>query len=310
MLNFKPLLETGQFSDLMIVCNGAERRVHRVVVCIQSPVFTAMCTGAFKESTSGIIDLSDHDIGPLDSLLDFLYTGDYDQYKLENSTTNVGNGNTTGMGNETTSISIEAAEPITDVQTISETTKPIEHMSVPSQTTNAIMYAMGERYDITTLKNLAEHKFGAHEFTKWSSQLPEVIELVYTTTPDSDRRLRDIIRDTCGPHASSLIHNPAIEEVMLRVPSFGVDLCKGSLAHSEYWRGEQAKTKKAMEGTIKKEQVETRIAREEAKKARKELARAEAQCQLKEFELTTAQSATALALDQLRNLKYTVNSFD
>ncbi|MCJ1286485.1 hypothetical protein MMC26_005831 [Xylographa opegraphella] len=104
---------------------------------------------------------------------------------------------------------------------------------------------------LTALKDLAEHKFGSHGFTEWSSQLPEVIELVYTTTPDSDRRLRDITRDKCAPHASSLIHDPAIVEVMLEVPAFGIDLCKGILSHSEHlWNSEKAKMELASEKEV------------------------------------------------------------
>ena len=184
-------------------------------------------------------------------------------------------------------------------------------MPVASQATNAIMYAMGERYNITALKDLAEHKFASHEFLKWSAQLSEVIELVYTTTPDSDRRLRDLTRDTCAPHTSSLIHNQEIVEVMLKVPSFGIDLCKGNLVHSEHlWQREQAKMKIASEKVIKEQMIKAAKAVDEILEAREGIKKATAEVARKNRELTNAHSSTAAVEGKLRELRQMVNSAD
>ncbi|MCJ1389092.1 hypothetical protein MMC18_001946 [Xylographa bjoerkii] len=283
MLNFKPLLKSGQFSDLTIKCNGTERRVHRVVICVQSPVFTVMCTGAFKEATSGVIDLSDHDIRALDLLLDYLYTGDYDEHKAINSAVNADCESINKAGTDTTITDAAFFKQPTDESTISEIAEPTVHVSVPLQATNATMYAIGERYDIAALKDLAEHKFAAHEFTKWSDQLPEVIELVYTTTPDSDRRLRDITRNTFGPYASSLIQDQAIVDVVLRVPTVGLDLCRGCTVH--------------MESLLRKVQDEKAEAVEEARVKTSEAMFQQSLC-----------SAAHLKLDDLRNKINSVSS--
>jgi hypothetical protein len=45
------LLQSGKYSDLTLRCGGREFRVHRPIVCPHSPVFEAICSGEFKEST-------------------------------------------------------------------------------------------------------------------------------------------------------------------------------------------------------------------------------------------------------------------
>lgn len=48
MANFASLLQSGEFSDLHITCNGAERKLHRAIICAQSSVFNTMCTAPFQ----------------------------------------------------------------------------------------------------------------------------------------------------------------------------------------------------------------------------------------------------------------------
>ena len=42
------LLLSEKYSDLTFACNGEEFRVHKAVVCIQSPILAAACDGPFK----------------------------------------------------------------------------------------------------------------------------------------------------------------------------------------------------------------------------------------------------------------------
>jgi hypothetical protein len=44
----KLLLETGQFSDLTLVCQNKRFLVHRGIVCSRSPVWAAATEGKFK----------------------------------------------------------------------------------------------------------------------------------------------------------------------------------------------------------------------------------------------------------------------
>lgn len=44
------LLETGEFSDFTLICQGEEFRLHKAVVCPQSPVMKAAIAGGFQVS--------------------------------------------------------------------------------------------------------------------------------------------------------------------------------------------------------------------------------------------------------------------
>jgi BTB/POZ domain len=41
-------LMSGKYSDLNLVCQGTEFKVHKVIVCTQSPVIKAACDGEFQ----------------------------------------------------------------------------------------------------------------------------------------------------------------------------------------------------------------------------------------------------------------------
>jgi hypothetical protein len=42
------LLQTGKYSDMMLVCAGKEFKLHRMIVCSQSSVIAAALDGLFK----------------------------------------------------------------------------------------------------------------------------------------------------------------------------------------------------------------------------------------------------------------------
>ncbi|KAF5604639.1 hypothetical protein FPANT_1428 [Fusarium pseudoanthophilum] len=66
-----------EFTDFAFVCGDTRFQAHKVIVCIQSKVFHAACTGPFKESYTNEIDLSEFSVDHVKWLVDFLYTGAY-----------------------------------------------------------------------------------------------------------------------------------------------------------------------------------------------------------------------------------------
>ncbi|KAL8920629.1 MAG: hypothetical protein Q9208_006111 [Pyrenodesmia sp. 3 TL-2023] len=71
-------------------------------------------------------------------------------------------------------------------------------------TNNVLVYALAEKYDIPLLKALAKEKFMACSAFDWDEEtLYTMLELVYSTTPTSDRGLRNIISDICSTHINS-----------------------------------------------------------------------------------------------------------
>ncbi|KAI8633281.1 hypothetical protein F5Y19DRAFT_417325 [Xylariaceae sp. FL1651] len=67
-----------KFSDMTVTCKGCEFKVHRAIVCTQSPFFDKAISNGFKESMTRVIDLPDDDPDIFKLFLQFLYTGNYD----------------------------------------------------------------------------------------------------------------------------------------------------------------------------------------------------------------------------------------
>lgn len=40
--------ESGEFTDFTLTCDGRDIKVHKIIICSQSPVFRAACAGQFK----------------------------------------------------------------------------------------------------------------------------------------------------------------------------------------------------------------------------------------------------------------------
>lgn len=71
------LLEAGKYSDLKITCRGREYAVHRAIICSRSGFFDGACRNAFKESNTGVIDLSEDDGKTVEHMIHYFYHLDY-----------------------------------------------------------------------------------------------------------------------------------------------------------------------------------------------------------------------------------------
>ncbi|KAF4442454.1 Kelch-like protein 21 [Fusarium austroafricanum] len=147
--------ETGEFTDFTFACNGRNIQVHKVIICTQSPVFRAACAGPFKEAISGTYDLTSHQPDMIQLMVDYLYTGDYsvDDNKADDERTTY-------------------------------------HSSDLS--THAIMYALGDEYDIEGLRDLSAKKYSLSlERDINIDDFLLSIPYVYSLTLETSRDLRD-----------------------------------------------------------------------------------------------------------------------
>ncbi|WAO87687.1 BTB domain-containing protein [Fusarium falciforme] len=71
------LLQTGKFSDCTITCQGKKFKLHKVVVCAQSPVIASALEKASKESRSSSLHITGFDLATVECMVDFLYHEDY-----------------------------------------------------------------------------------------------------------------------------------------------------------------------------------------------------------------------------------------
>lgn len=80
--DFGSLLETGQFSDITVTCEGVEISAHKVILAARSPVFNAMFNHNMRESETKALNIEDLDMDTVKDMLRYIYAG-----KIENLNT-------------------------------------------------------------------------------------------------------------------------------------------------------------------------------------------------------------------------------
>ena len=182
------LWESAEYSDLTIRCGSREFKVHRAIVCPGSHYFSTACNGQFKEGRTRIIELKEDDPPTVHRILRYFYNLDYDDtgdaasiapYMLEET-------------------SVNDAEVIED---LTETEKALHTQLL----NNIIVYAIANKYDIPQLKLLAREKvemlLSKHTM---SPDLPLIIDVIFKTTPSSDKDLRSVAITFCKGHVCDL----------------------------------------------------------------------------------------------------------
>ncbi|KAH7122914.1 hypothetical protein EDB81DRAFT_951918 [Dactylonectria macrodidyma] len=71
------LLESGKYSDVTLICQEKSFRLHKAVICSQSPVMSAALTGNFMEAATGTLSANAYDIDTVQRMIDFFYLGKY-----------------------------------------------------------------------------------------------------------------------------------------------------------------------------------------------------------------------------------------
>ncbi|KAF2666733.1 POZ domain-containing protein [Microthyrium microscopicum] len=69
-------LQSGEFSDVTIICRDHTWKAHRMVLSAQSLWFKKACSGHFKEAKERIITIEDDKPELIRSMIKFIYTGE------------------------------------------------------------------------------------------------------------------------------------------------------------------------------------------------------------------------------------------
>lgn len=99
---------------------------------------------------------------------------------------------------------------------------------------HAAMYALGDKYDLTVLKETALVNFDKFDTGSVPNNILGLIQsipIVYSSTPDSDRNLRNATLDKIVTASSALLDNDvkaSFRKVLFEVPDFSWDL-------HQYW---------------------------------------------------------------------------
>ncbi|KAI7240294.1 hypothetical protein KC343_g7155 [Hortaea werneckii] len=199
------MLKTGEYSDLTIKCGDRTFQVHKNIVCARSEYFATACaTGTIELQSSADPDaakddpsLDDPDAVKL--MIDFLYLHNY--------------------------VAIETC--------FSETPKASNKRTLGAtdgdagSIMHAKVYALGSKYQIPSLQSTSLKKFEAAAALAWDSEeFVHAVHLVYTTTPDSDKGLRDIAAHVILEHEKELCDKPAMEAVVRSFDGLAYNLFK------------------------------------------------------------------------------------
>lgn len=98
---------------------------------------------------------------------------------------------------------------------------------------NSLVYAIADKCDIRSLKELAKTKTATLLDMEWNDDsFPTVLESVWTTTPQSDRGLRDLFIPVLCTHRNELVKKEHYILVLRANADLAVDivqaLCSGT----------------------------------------------------------------------------------
>jgi len=195
------LLKSAKYSDLTLVCKGREFYVHRAVLCPKSTFFDAACSGGFKESYSGRIELED-DPAIVERMISYVYTLDYrdEEHRQPES------GSCDPMPCDETSDSGRE-----------------EDQPALLGTTSVRVYTIADKYDIPPLKELSKTKFETWGEKNWArKEFSDIIREIFECTPKSDRGLRDIAIRIVALHADVLIQKDYFRRLIEEGGDFGL----------------------------------------------------------------------------------------
>ncbi|PNP79251.1 hypothetical protein FNYG_07327 [Fusarium nygamai] len=233
-LNSLPgVLETGELSDLTIICGNNRYRVHKLILSTGSKFFKVACTGTYKES-DGEINLPDDDPAAVRKMIGYLYNIDYNPTRTQmpdyEDDVEAELSDTEYDGEARYRMKLFGAEFIKRkrIKQLKEHERggwKAEESPISSQLClQAKVYALGEKYGMQGLKNAAKGAFeseiqignvGVDEFA-------EAVEEVYTSTVSEDRGLRDVVVRMIEQDILLLDH-VVVREVM-RATDFALDV--------------------------------------------------------------------------------------
>ncbi|KAF1988691.1 hypothetical protein K402DRAFT_402415 [Aulographum hederae CBS 113979] len=170
-------LASKAHSDLIILCGDQTYNVHKIVLCSHSTWFARACEtnsknasnpdGRSIDSYTPIIELETEDPTVISILISYCYALDY-----------------------------------------SDSTPATTQKGLLPITTNVLVYSIAHKYEIPPLKRLAASKFAALARNSWDIEdgtlWADIVRIVYATTPDSDRGLRDVVAAISARHARKL----------------------------------------------------------------------------------------------------------
>ncbi|PSN72528.1 hypothetical protein BS50DRAFT_545130 [Corynespora cassiicola Philippines] len=235
------LLASGDYSDLTVTCGSDTYNVHKVIVCPQSSFFAGAVRFSAgkvsilalrkKEAEDGKINLPEDEPAIVKLLMRYLYEADYEPCWDGSSRTTSPSGFKTKRVKRITrqnqcpyklDWNRDCDDFNCDTCTEHEPTQPAANPLL----IHSKMYEIADKYDVAGLKDLVKEKFDCACQSLWySPEFPVAAHHAFSTTPEKDKGLRDIISKTLASHME-LIDEPAIESLLTEFNGFAFGLLK------------------------------------------------------------------------------------
>lgn len=209
------LLESGKYSDLVIVCDGRNFKVHKAVLCPQSEVITRECDIDMREKNTGMIHHEEYDAATMERMLSFAYTGKYVVGESPDAT--LSNDDAPAQDEpvedsatlEPDAPNDEGSAPEKEDEATCSTTGSSDGLSATEEwVAHARVYGLADENDMPHLRSYAMEQF--KEVTKNvdnSDNLGnfiEVVEEVCKRTAREHNPLRDLLHELVLLHATTL----------------------------------------------------------------------------------------------------------
>ncbi|KAH7409895.1 hypothetical protein DE146DRAFT_329764 [Phaeosphaeria sp. MPI-PUGE-AT-0046c] len=220
--------KNSEFIDLVIKCGPLTFNVHMVVVCSSCEFFKKNIEFAVgKESSEKQINLPEDDPEMIRRLITYLYLGDYDpsngwepqrfkgidQHGSTTTTNPTYHLRSKSFGTSATNPCACLAPNLKNIVQPSETDgktassndtcrKAGDEVQVANPLTiHSTMYALGDKYHVQGLCKLAKGKFeSCLQHHVHSEDFVSAVQIAYSSTPDSNRNLRDSVLSAFRTH--------------------------------------------------------------------------------------------------------------
>ncbi|KAI4639935.1 hypothetical protein J4E93_008734 [Alternaria ventricosa] len=227
-LTFKNLLASGKFSDLTVTCGPDSYKVHKNVVCSRAEFFSRAVKFGGKETEQGSVDLPEDEPAIVKLMMQYIYEGEYDPALPDNEL-----GGSTKITVPPTPTPPHKKSRVARQMFVPATPTSFPHSSLPIPGTStqlmvhAKLYEIADKYDVVGLKELVIEKFkrACHSF--WNDpSFANAAHHVFSTTPEHDKGLRDIVSKTIAEHMAELVKKPEVEALLTEFNGLAFGLLK------------------------------------------------------------------------------------
>ena len=165
--------------------------------------------------------MNDDDSQSVKRMLFYLYTQDYPDHDVPSMSANhlaVDRYTPPHLRHKTPT----TIEEVTDRSANLELSEGATTTHDPRMMNNVLVYAVAEKYDIPDLKDLAKGKFQSLARSKWPhDSFYALAEKVFSTTPDTDMGLRQVVLDICEKHSEDILRNEGSRAGFLEIQAIG-----------------------------------------------------------------------------------------